>query len=221
MQYLHHKEAGESTLLLKGDEHRYIFKVRRHREGEVIALRNLEDDNLYSYEINSLDKKEASLFLKKSESLILRAKRKLHIGWCIIDPKSIERVLPTLNEIGVERISFIICGRSQKNFRVDIKRLARIILNSSQQCGRSEIMKLELIDSLEKFLEQNPNAIALNFSDRFLDGDSNIETIVVGCEGGFTEEEMALFENNIIGLDSPLILKSESAVCAVASKILL
>jgi 16S rRNA (uracil1498-N3)-methyltransferase len=221
VQYLHHKQAGEESLLLKGDEHRYIFKVRRHREGEIIALRNLEDDILYSYEISSLDKKEALLLLKESRILVVKAKKKLHIGWCLIDPKSIEKLLPTLNEIGVSEISFIMCSRSQKNFRIDCERLERIILNSSQQCGRSKPMRLKPIDSLKEFLNQNPNAIALNFSNKILGENSNIETIVIGCEGGFAEDEIALFRDNIIGLDSPLILKSESAVCAVASKILL
>jgi 16S rRNA (uracil1498-N3)-methyltransferase len=221
VQYLHHKQAGEESILLKDDKHRYIFKVRRHREGEIIALRNLEDDMLYSYEISTLTKKEALLRLKESRSLVVKAKKKLHIGWCLIDPKSIEKILPTLNEMGVDKISFIMCSRSQKNFKIDCKRLERIVLNSSWQCGRSELMRLEPIDSLEEFLNQNPNAIALNFSNKLLDGDSDIDTIVVGCEGGFTEQEIALFGDNIVGLDSPLILKSESAVCAVASKILL
>jgi 16S rRNA (uracil1498-N3)-methyltransferase len=164
MQYLHHKQAGEKSLLLKGDEHRYIFKVRRHREGEIVALRNLKDNILYSYEIESLNRKEALILLKESKKLIVKAKKKLHIGWCIIDSKSIEKLLPTLNEIGVEKISFIICSRSQKNFKIDYRRLERIVLNSSQQCGRSELMRLEPIDSLEEFIEQNPSAIALNFS---------------------------------------------------------
>ena len=222
MQYLHHKQAGDKSLILKGSEHRYIFKVRRHREREVIALRNLEDDNLYSYEIKSLDKKEALLLLKKNESLIIKAKKKLHIGWCLIDPKSIERVIPILNEIGVDKISFIMCERSQKNFKIDCDRLDRIVLNSSQQCGRNKPMKFEQIDSLIIFIEQNPKAVALNFSNKTLKGNSGIESIVIGCEGGFTKNEMALFgKENIIGLDSPLILKSESAICAVASKILL
>lgn len=220
MQYLHHKQAGEESLLLKGDEHRYIFKVRRHREGEIIFLRNLVDNRLYSYKINSLDKKEALLLLKESKTLVIKAKKKLHIGWCIIDPKSIEKVLPTLNEIGVEKISFIMCSRSQKNFRIDYKRLERILISSSGQCGRSELMSLESISSLEQFLEENPKAVALNFSDNFLDTNSHIESIVIGCEGGFTAKEKALFKT-IAGLDSPLILKSESAVCVVASKILL
>ncbi len=221
MQYLYHKQSGEESLLLKGDEHRYIFKVRRHREGEIIGLRNLKDDKLYSYKIDSMSRKEALLVLKKSKSLLIRAKKRLHIGWCIIEPKNIEKILPTLNEMGVDKISFIICSRSQKNFKIDYKRLERIVLNSSQQCGRSELMRLELIDSLEEFLNQNPNAVALNFSNNFLGEDISIDTIVVGCEGGFTEKEIELFRDSVVGLDSPLILKSESAICAVTAKILL
>ena len=221
MQYLHHKKAGEKTIVLVGDEHRYIFKVRRHREGEIITLRNLVDDNIYNYEISSMDKREAHLLLQDFHTLVIKAKRRLHIGWCLIEPKNIEKMLPTLNEIGVEKISFILCSRSQKNFKLDCKRLEKIVLNSSQQCGRSEPMKLMPVESLEEFLSDNPDAVALNFSDNFLDRDSSIETIVIGCEGGFTEKEMELFGEKIVGLDSSLILKSESAICAVASKMLL
>jgi 16S rRNA (uracil1498-N3)-methyltransferase len=62
----------------------------------------------------------------------------------------------------------------------------------------------------------------LNFSENHLKSDNHISTIVIGCEGGFHDEEVALFKSeNIIGLDTPLVLKSESAACAVASKILL
>jgi len=222
MQYLFLKEAGDSTLLLKGDEHRYIFKVRRHREGEVIALRNLLDEQIYFYKIVSLDKKEAHLFLENSKTLSLKAAKKLHIAWCVIDPKSVEKVLPTLNEMGVDSITFIYCERSQKSFKPDFKRLEKILLNSSQQCGRSVLMKLSLVDDLATFLESNSDAVMLNFSEQTLSEKLNIGTFVIGCEGGFTVNEVALFKTeNIMGLDTPLILKSESAVCAVASKLLL
>ena len=55
-----------------------------------------------------------------------------------------------------------------------------------------------------------------------LSSEISIDTIVVGCEGGMTEDEVALFApQRVIGFDTPLVLKSESAVCAVASKVLL
>ncbi|KIM03703.1 MAG: 16S rRNA methyltransferase, partial [Sulfurovum sp. AS07-7] len=68
----------------------------------------------------------------------------------------------------------------------------------------------------------NPKSYMLNFSQNHISELNDIETIVIGCEGGFTEKEIALFdESKIVGFDTPLILKSESAVCAVASKILI
>ena len=222
MQYLQHNEAGSSSLILRGDEHRYIFKVRRHREGETITLRNLVDDTIYFYKITSLDKKEAHLLLENSKTLQVVAKKKLHIGWCVIDPKSVEKVLPSLNEMGVNSITFIYCDRSQKSFKPDFKRLEKILLNSSQQSGRSSLMKLSMADNLTSFLEANEGAVMLNFSEQTLNEGSNIGTFVVGCEGGFTADEVALFKSeNIMGLNTPLILKSESAVCAIASKLLL
>ena len=220
--YLYHKEAGQPQLTLLGDEHRYIFKVRRHQVDDTLYLRNLEDGLLHRYRIVYIDKRSVILELQESQILEVRAKRSLHIGWCVIDPKNIEKVLPSLNEMGVEKITFIYCKRSQKSFKIDFKRLEKILLNSSQQSGRSEMMQLEIADDLKGFLKNYPESKMLNFSENIIGSQSDIDTIVIGCEGGFHEDEVGLFKaENIIGFDTPLVLKSESAVCSVASKILL
>ncbi|MCF6245182.1 MAG: 16S rRNA (uracil(1498)-N(3))-methyltransferase [Sulfurovum sp.] len=222
MLYLFHTHAGQEELTLEGDDHRYIFKVRRHKVEDTLYLRNLKDELLYRYFITYIDKQSAQVVLQESLTLEVKASKSLHIGWCMINPKSIEKVLPSLNEMGVEKITFIYCKRSQKSFKLDFKRLEKILLNSSQQSGRSEMMQLEILESLETFLAQNPKSKMLNFSENNFISNTAIDTILVGCEGGFHEDEVALFSpENIVGLDTPLVLKSESAVCAVASKVLL
>ena len=222
MLYLFNLKAGESQLTLTGDDHRYIFKVRRHKVDDTLHLRNLEDGLLHRYTITYIDKRSVILDLQESISLEIKAKKSLHIGWCIIDPKSVEKVLPTLNEMGVEKITFFYCKRSQRSFVLDFKRLEKILLNSSQQSGRSTMMKLETSTDLNSFLEENPDAKMLNFSENNFISSTDIDTIVIGCEGGFHDEEVALFKpENIVGFDTPLVLKSESAVCGVAGKILL
>ena len=124
--------------------------------------------------------------------------------------------------MGVAKITFILCNRSQKSFKLDFKRLEKILLNSSQQSGRSVMIKLDKSPSLAQFKKQYPKSYMLNFSEQNLIESLDIETIVVGCEGGFTRDEEALFSSDkIVGLATPLILKSESAICAVASKVLL
>jgi 16S rRNA (uracil1498-N3)-methyltransferase len=222
MLYLYQKEAGQPQLTLLGDEHRYIFKVRRHKVDDTLYLRNLEDGLLHRYLITYIDKRSVILELQESQTLEIKAKVPLHIGWCVIDPKNIEKVLPSLNEMGVEKITFIYCARSQKSFKPDFKRLEKILLNSSQQSGRSVMMQLDIAESLEAFIVENPQSYLLNFSEHTLSSQVTVDTIVVGCEGGMTEEEVALFSpERVIGFDTPLVLKSESAVCAVAAKILL
>jgi len=39
--YLYNTDAGASQLTLTGDDHRYIFKVRRHKVEDTLYLRNL------------------------------------------------------------------------------------------------------------------------------------------------------------------------------------
>jgi len=222
MLYLYHKHAGKIELSLEGDAHRYIFKVRRHKVDDTLHLRNLEDGLLHRYLITFIDKRSVILALQESRVLEVEAKHSLHIGWCVIDPKSVEKVLPSLNEMGVEKITFIYCKRSQKSFKLDFKRLEKILLNSSQQSGRSQMMKLGMAKDLQHFLADYPESKMLNFSENNFIDSTTVDTIVIGCEGGFHEDEVALFsQDNIVGFDTPLVLKSESAVCAVASKLIL
>jgi len=222
MLYLYHEDAGMSQLTLERDEHRYIYKVRRHKVDDTLYLRNLKDGFLHHYYITYIDKYSTILALQDSTILEVKAKTSLHIGWCVIDPKSVEKVLPSLNEMGVEKITFIYCKRSQNFFKLDFKRLEKILLNSSQQSGRSQKMSLSMGDSLEFFLKENPDAKMLNFSKNNFISNTKVETIVIGCEGGFDEEEVKLFDiKNIIGFDTALVLRSESAVCAVSAKVLL
>ncbi len=222
MQYLYHKEAQNEQILLINDDYRYIIKARRHRVGDSIYLRNLDDDYIYKYSISHISRRDAQIRYISKELLIVEASKKLHIGWCVIDNKNIEKNIVYLNEIGVERITFIYCDRSQKSFKIDFDKLNKILISSSSQCGRSKMMKLDVLNSLQEFYQDNPNSKMLNFSPNKLTKNSNIDTIVVGCEGGFSDSERDLFEDkDIIGLDSSMILKSQTAIISLSSILIL
>lgn len=221
MQYIYHERAKDDYLNIDGDLYKYLFRVRRHKQEERVNLRNLEDNNIYEYEIITISKRDAELKLLSSKESIVKANKDFHLGWCVVDPKTVEKSITSLNEIGVDRISFIYSDYSQKNFKVNLEKLEKILINSSQQCGRSTIMKLDIYRSLEEFLVDFPDALSLDFSDKRVGDFSEIKTLVVGTEGGFSESERELFSNRKVGLDSNLILKSESAAIAISSKILL
>lgn len=220
MQFIYDESCGNEQLSVEADIYKYLFKARRHKVEDEISFRNLKDANLYTYKVSAISKKEALLSLEKQEEKRVEHCDKLHIIWSVVDPKTIEKQLPYLNEIGVDKLSFYYADYSQKNFKLNFDKFEKILINSSQQCGRSSIIQLEQLDSLAEVLKYNNDVYALNFSSNTI--DEKISTIVIGCEGGFSPNELKLFnEEKIVGLNSNLILRSETAITAVASKILL
>lgn len=223
VQFLFNDDAGKTTLKLKGDDYKYLFKVRRHNIDDLLYFRSrTRSEELHAYKVVSLDGRSAVMEHISSDIKEVKSHKQLHIAWCVIDPKSVEKVLPSLNEIGVSKISFIYCDRSQKNFKTDLQRYKRILETSSQQCGRSKAIEFDIFKNLDDFLKRNPETVVLDFCDTVLSCDDDVKTVLIGCEGGFSMSERQKVETlKRFRLDTPMILRSESAALAIASKVLI
>lgn len=219
MKFVLNADAGSDELSVSGEEYKYLIKVRRHGIGDLIAFRsrtNLREE--YRYRLDRTDGRNAYFILQSHRHAPCEASRKLHIGWCLVDPKTIEKALPMLSELGVQKITFIHCRRSQRNFRLDFERFERIMESSIMQCGRTSLIELAESPALSTFLAANPEAAILDFTEEVLKSDEVIDTVVIGCEGGFDESERKLFSaHRVRALRSPMILRSETAVVAAAA----
>ena len=136
-------------------------------------------------------------------------------------PKTIEKTLPMLNEIGVDSIYFVYADRSQKNFKLDIERINRILVNSCCQCGRTSLMDISVFKNIKEFCASNKQFLVLDFGGEkpTLNLDMN-NTLLIGPEGGFSESERELLKKTakkIIAFGTQNILRSETAVVAAAS----
>ena len=223
MIYIFEESAGEATLKLKGELHKYLIKVRRHSEGDTIAFRNKDAvEMLHIYRVTEVEPRSATLELIESKELEVKSEQELHIAWCVIDAKSVEKVLPSLCEIGVSKISFIFCERSQKNFKIDFKRYERIVEASMQQSGRTSFLSFDSYKNIAAFIAEFPDTKVFDFSDNILEGNAEFKRVLIGCEGGFSSSEKELLASQeVFRLKTPMVLRSESAALSVASKILL
>jgi 16S rRNA (uracil1498-N3)-methyltransferase len=221
--YIFDENASKQNLVIKGETHKYLVKVRRHSEGDELYFRNKEDiQTLHLYKIVSLEPRALHLELQSSTTQVREAYKELHIAWCVIDAKSVEKVLPSLCEIGVSKISFLFCDRSQKNFKVDFKRYERIVEASMQQSGRTSFMKFDTYKNISSFIKEFPETKVFDFTEKALDEKCDFKQVLIGCEGGFSKDEKEmLITQEVFRLNTPMVLRSESAVMAVASKILL
>lgn len=222
MQFVYDEKAGANYLNIEDENYKYLFRVRRHNVGESINFRNLKDDKLYTYEVESISKKDASLKLISEIIDEQVQKKSLVLGWLVIDTKVIEKTLPFLNELGVEKICFIYGDYSQKNFKINTERFEKILINSCMQCGRTKLMEFELYNNLKEYKNKYQNSYAFNFSSNYIeDKTSEITNIVSGCEGGFSKKELELFgDSEIVGINTSNILRSETAAICIASKLL-
>ncbi|MGA9045423.1 16S rRNA (uracil(1498)-N(3))-methyltransferase [Sulfuricurvum sp.] len=222
MKFLLHDETGAAQLSVSGDDYKYLIKVRRHKAGDIIAFRSREHlSEEYRYSLERSDGRNGYFTLQSHHHAPCESERKLHIGWCLVDPKTIEKTLPMLTELGVNKITFIHCRRSQQNFRLDFERFKRIMESSIMQCGRTSLIELAESPNLSTFLKNNPEAVIFDFGGTSLNKDESVDTVVIGCEGGFDESERKLFGNYRVRLfSSPMILRSETAAVAVASRLL-
>ena len=215
MKFLYSKEAKNEQIRLEGEAFLHL-KARRAKLGERIDVRNLTDGQNHIYEIVNLDKRGAELNLIFSHDVEVQDSD-LTLSWAVVDPKTVEKTLPSLNEMGVAKIIFFYAEFSQKNFKLDFSRLERILISSCEQCGRNDLMKFEILDELVKFY---PNVALIDFDGENLDGYAGKEILAIGPEGGFSQSEREAVAKKY-GLRAKNILRSQTAILGIAAKILI
>jgi 16S rRNA (uracil1498-N3)-methyltransferase len=220
MRFVYHKDAGEKELTLDAKTHTHTIKARRAKIGDKIEISNLNTNTLYTYQIDEIDRKSAKLILVDKTLVDLPSLKTTVVGWGMVDPKIVEKTLPMLNELGVKNLGLVRLEYSQGNFRYDYKRMERILINSSQQCGRMELMQIKEFDSLDDWLKAYPKSAWVNFGGKVVQTGQKLDAFLIGPEGGFSKKEcVALSKNLCLGIDSPFILRSKSAVLSLCAKV--
>lgn len=217
MQFIYHASAGEALLEIDSEAFLHL-KALRFTTNDEINLRNLNDHLLHSYKIVEMGKRRATLALIGSVNLPKIPAKNMQIAWCIVDTKIIEKTLPFLNELGVGTLFLIWCDKSQRSFRPDQARFERILQASCEQCGRSKPMQIEVL-KLEELLAKHSNCVVLDFGGETISAGKIAGKIpIIGAEGGFGATDQTSFRSlEKFSIESPLILRSESAVILSAS----
>ncbi|PAF52273.1 16S rRNA (uracil(1498)-N(3))-methyltransferase [Helicobacter sp. 13S00477-4] len=220
MHFAYHKDAKTPSLKIEGNLYNHIYQSRRTKLQENILLRNLKDDYLYTYKHINISRNHSELKLQESLYLPILPKKYTHLIWSIIQTKNIEKILPYLNQIGVSKITFFYANRSQKNEKISLDKLEKILISSCEQCGRSSIMTLEIMANTQEILQAYPKCHVFDFGGKNIyQNPPDLTTgILIGPEGGFDPQEKILFkDNNIYTTPQNITLKSECAALILAS----
>jgi 16S rRNA (uracil1498-N3)-methyltransferase len=149
-------------------------------------------------------------------------KKEVTLLWSVLKKDKNEWVLQKATELGVSHFVPVISDRGEKT-GLNIERAQKIIIEASEQCGRGDIPTIREPLSLVTAIKEYKDVLMLFVCEQGSDvGEQNTVAqsvgILVGPEGGWSDEERELFiQNNFphLGL-SDFTLRAETA-CIVAS----
>ena len=161
---------------------------------------------------------------------------KINLWLCvgIIKKDNFELAVEKATELGVSHIIPVLCERSEKK-NINMERLEKIAIESSEQSGRGDIPVIHAILELPELLESGilpKNKILLNLEGDYIGdvlkndppvGGRKDLAVFIGPEWGWSERELQKFtEHKIqnVSLGSQ-ILRAETASIAIASLLLL
>lgn len=200
----------------------YLLTVMRSRAGDEVALFNGRDGEWLAV-IDAVERRHCRLAIQEE----LRPQAEEPGPALLFAPLKRVRqefLVEKATELGVSRLEPVFTRRSVVD-RVNRSRVVSIAIEAAEQCGRLTIPEIDQPIVLEERLESWPEDRLLLFADESGAGEPLLATLrarglgdlLVGPEGGFTEEELAVLRryDQVVAVDlGPRILRAETAALA-------
>ena len=223
MKFIYHPNAGEKELLLDGKAFKHVFISRRTKNNDSLYLQNLKDNKRYLYKVQELKKNKAVLFLTNTEKLPEQTLPNKKVALSIIDPKELKEAVRAMAQTGQSEFIFFYSERSQKNYKINTEKIKEIIIHSFEISGLNKYPKITTYKSIEELLEnESGNIFMLDVGGKHIDTIKNeIDILLVGPEGGFTDNEKNVMKDKIASLSHTLTLTAKVAAEASLAKLIL
>ena len=170
--------------------------------------------------IDNMDKKTTTISISNAQKVLRGTDKNITLFVSILRRENFEIVVQKATEIGISKIVPLLTERTIKT-GVNQMRLEKILVEASEQCGRTTLPILsEPISFAEAINEVDPNETILfdGSGTSSLESNSPFTNLFVGPEGGFSEKEVNLAEDTGISIGSlgELTLRAETAAIVVS-----
>lgn len=231
MQFFYHPDLSHPVFELLPDEAKHCVKALRKKAGDTIYVTDGQGRRATAQIMDASPTHCAVQIMDMEEEYALR-RHSFHLA--IAPTKNADRIewlVEKSIEIGVEKISFIRCEHSERT-KIDLDRLQRIAISAIKQSNTSLIPSMQITDYKSFITNHNTSTLRYiawcdeNNHEEFAHQDLKDKDVIllIGPEGDFSPEEVALAEQNgykAIKLGSRR-LRTETAglygVCVYAGK---
>ena len=187
---------------LEKEQNLHLVKVLRKKEGDSVTLFNGMGREYYGKIIKASLRKSEILITSFSPETRAPVK-KIHLGLCILKKDAMNRSISRSIELGVHEITPIhseFCTVSEKLITRRAANWRKVAISASEQCGLNLIPSINPVCSLKEWIlgTSGKKLMAIQSGEK-LKKDflrSNSVSLLVGPEGGFSEDEIKHIEED-------------------------
>lgn len=229
---------GNTIIINDEENYRHIARSLRAKAGEPLLL---IDESKIQYEtcIKSITPKEICAEIKNSYLSKRELEFKLYLAQSPLRSDAQNVIIEKTTELGAAGVYPIYtdnCALSKSIIEKKVPKWQRIMKEASKQCERASIPKCFELTDMKMLFNSNNFDYVIAFCERLSEKtfrefynetpdlfspDSKI-LVIIGPEGGFSQEEFDFFKNNSIPMLTlgNLILKAETAVIIALGSII-
>jgi 16S rRNA (uracil1498-N3)-methyltransferase len=224
------KDVHDRVALVRGDEFKHLSRVLRKKEGDHIVLVDGED-HAFEAIIQSMDASHAECEILEVKHRVNEPKIDVTLAVSLLrNPARFDFLVEKVTELGARTIIPLLCERtiprSEKHTRIE-----KIALSAMKQCGRSYLPTIQPLTPLASLLDHaddydlrlipHEKTEQSHFIGSVLQHHQQIGSalVVIGPEGGFSEEEMKLAnDKGLVPISlGPRRLRAETAAISAVS----
>lgn len=221
----------DETAILTGQEAQHLSKVMRAQVGDEVVVFDGSGAE-FPARIEKIDRSEVGLSIMERRDVDRELPFRLVVAAALPKGDRQRWLVEKLCELGTSELIPLVTARSVAQPSGNaLGRLRRAVIEASKQCGRNRLMAIGEAQNVASLLADAPHSDNRWFAHPPLEGGpvsvlnatvGNIR-VVVGPEGGFTDEEVALADTHRWTRVSlgPRVLRAETAAVALASVVAL
>jgi len=231
--YVPHLTNGVKNATIEGEEFHHLINVFRKRKGDEIQLTD-GNGTLSEAIIEQIDKKSLKIRVL-SQTNFTRQDRHVAVAFSLLKNKNDNLIVEKLTELGVDEFFPFIAQRTvrQKGDNTE-ERFVKTAVSAIKQCDNPFLPTVNNVSELETLLDELKSQdysiyIALErqtttyLNELIKPPLPKKIALIVGPEGGFTDEEIVLFNNSDVMCFTICknILRAETAAIAAAAQLIL
>ncbi len=208
---------------LPGDQSHYLLSVLRKRSGEYLRLFNGKDGE-WAATLDVTGKKSAAAALEEKLLEQPRINQPLHLIFAPIKKQRMDFMIEKAAELGATHLHPVLTQNGEVR-QINTERVTKQLIEASEQCERMSVPEILPLKPLREVISNWDHTERICACVERVDAprlseitqERQPDAILVGPEGGFTEEEKAflLERRNVAPVSlGAHILRAETATIA-------